>query len=106
MIARDISFATTAVGLGVVLMGRVRMIGAVGVIRALGVRYLASAKVCHATPAARVPRKVTHNKTPCQVVRQFEEEKKKTTYTPAACWWAARSDSSNSSMTFSEGPPA
>ena len=104
MLTGDISSTPTTVGLGIVLMGRMRMIDAVGVTGAFQVRYLASVKVCDPTPANGVPRKMTHNKTPCQVVRHFEKEKK--TYTPEGCWWAARSDSSISSMTFSEGPPA
>jgi len=59
MITRDISSATTTVRLGVVLMGLTRMIDAVGVTGGFQVRYLANAKVCDATPAAGVPRKMT-----------------------------------------------
>jgi len=54
MITGDISTATTTVGLRVVLMGRTRMIGAVGVTGAFEVRYLAMAKVRDAAPTAGV----------------------------------------------------
>lgn len=62
LFTRDISSAATTMGLGVVLMGSTRMIGAVGVTGAFEVRYLGRAKVCDATPATGVPRKMTHNK--------------------------------------------
>jgi hypothetical protein len=51
MLTGDISSTPTTVGLGIVLMGRMRMIDAVGVTGAFQVRYLASVKVCDPTPA-------------------------------------------------------
>jgi hypothetical protein len=59
MFTGDISSTPTTVGLGLVLMGLMRMIGSVGVTGTFQVRYQASAKVCDATPATGVPRKMT-----------------------------------------------
>lgn len=59
MITGDISSAPTTVGLGVVLMGLMRMIGAVGATSAFDVGYLARDKICNATPARGVPRKMS-----------------------------------------------
>ena len=57
MITGYISLAATTRGLDDVLMGGMRMFSAVGVAGALGMRYLASAKVCFAAPAGGVPGK-------------------------------------------------
>lgn len=54
MVTGDISFATSSVRLVIMDMGRMRVIGAVRITGALGVRYLARPKVCDATPARGV----------------------------------------------------
>jgi hypothetical protein len=78
MITGYISHAATTEGLSVVLMGLVGMIGAVGVSGNLKVRYLASRKVCNATPARGVPKKNDTINNSASGAPHFEKGKEKT----------------------------
>jgi hypothetical protein len=105
VIAGDIPTTAATEGFRVVCMSRMRVMDAMGVPSAFAVRYLASRKVPDASPAGGVPEK-KNKKVSVVSWSAYHIERKKKTYTPGACWWEARSDSSNSSMTFSVGPPA
>jgi hypothetical protein len=82
-------------------MSRVRVVGAMRVHGAFSVRQLARGNIGVASTAVGVTEKQTSDG--LQLKIQKREVKK--TYTPDSCEWEERSDSSISSMSFSEGPP-
>ena len=59
MIMGDIPSAATTGGFSLMLMGPMRMVGAMRVTGAFGAWYLARGKVRDATPSGGVPRKMT-----------------------------------------------